>query len=316
MHRLFTALIAVALVATVHTRALAQRDSTPLARADRDSTIQQLIHMRDGSLLLGRIVAEDSTTIRLETAGGTLTLARTSVLDIKTIRSSDLRDGEYWFRDPNRTRLFFAPTGRMLDQGEGYYMNTYLLLQNFVTAPTSNVTVGGGFTLIPGVAPDKWAYYVTPKVGLHQSEDFNVAAGAFIGFDPEGSGHGFGLLYTVGTWGGADGSVTGGLGLGYAGTSFASRPALMLGGEHRVSRRVALVTENYAFVVKNSSTSCGSSGCETTSRNETLTIASYGLRFLGEKMSVDLAFWNAAGGGVGASWVFPGIPYVSFGVKF
>jgi hypothetical protein len=31
-------------------------------------------------------------------------------------------------------------------------------------------------------------------------------------------------------------------------------------------------------------------------------------------MSVDLAFWNA--GGDGASWIFPGIPYVSFGVKF
>jgi hypothetical protein len=203
----------------------------------------------------------------------------------------------------------------MLEQGEGYYMNTYLLLQNFVGAPTNNVTIGGGFALLPGVDPGQWVYYLTPKVGLHQSENFNVAAGAFVGYDPAESGAGsFGLLYSVGTWGGPDASVTGGLGWGYAGRSLASRPFAMLGGERRVSRRVGLITENYAFTTRSTAPSCGASGCTLVSRNETSTVASYGLRFLGEKISVDLAFWNASGDGM--SWIFPGVPYVSFGVKF
>ena len=314
MFRLMTAVTVAGMLSTVHAASWAQRDTTLSKPVESDTSARQLVRTRDGSLLLGRVVAEDSAMIRLETAGGTLTLTRGEVIEIKTVRASEMRDGEYWFRDPNRTRLFFAPTGRMLDQGEGYYMNTYLLLQNFVGAPTSNVTIGGGFALIPGVDPGKWAYYLTPKIGLHQSENFNAAAGAFAGYAPEGSGHGFGIVYGVGTWGGADGSVTSGLGWGYSGTSFASRPMLMLGGERRLSRRVAFVTENYAFSTKSDSYSCGSSGCSARSRNETETVASYGLRFLGEKMSVDFAFWNVAGGGV--NWIFPGIPYVSFGVKF
>lgn len=312
MRRFLTAVTLAGALSAVHESAWAQRDTAPRTHVERDTSTRQLVRTRDGSTLLGRIVAEDSTTIRLETVGGVLTLARSAILSVKSVRESEVRDGEYWFRDPNRSRLFFAPTGRMLDQGEGYYMNTYLLLQNFVGAPTNDVTIGGGFALIPGVDPGKWAYYLTPKVGLHQSENFNVAVGALAGFAP--GTHGFGILYGVGTWGGTDGSVTGGLGWGYSGTDFASKPAVMLGGERRLARRVAFVTENYVLSTNSDRYTCGASGCTTSSRSETLALASYGLRFLGEKMSVDFAFWNAAGDG--ASWIFPGIPYVSFGVKF
>jgi len=41
-------------------------------------------------------------------------------------------------------------------------------------------------------------------------------------------------------------------------------------------------------------------------------VISYGLRFFSEKLSTDLAFWNAPG----SQMVFPGIPYVAFTVKF
>jgi hypothetical protein len=40
-------------------------------------------------------------------------------------------------------------------------------------------------------------------------------------------------------------------------------------------------------------------------------IVSYGVRFFGEKLSADLAFW------LGPEDIpFPGIPYVAFSVKF
>jgi hypothetical protein len=69
----------------------------------------------------------------------------------------------------------------------------------------------------------------------------------------------------------------------------------MLGAESRLSRRIAFVTENY--VIPNEDVS---------------SLISYGLRFFGEKLSVDLAFWNAPGN----EMRFPGIPYVAFSVKF
>jgi hypothetical protein len=69
----------------------------------------------------------------------------------------------------------------------------------------------------------------------------------------------------------------------------------MIGGVARVSRRMALVTENYYV-----------SGA-----SENHTILGYGFRFFGEKLSVDLAFLNSA-----SDAVFPGFPFISFAVKF
>ena len=279
-----------------------------------DTTLRQIVRTRDGSTVLGRVIAEDSVSVRVETTGGVLTISRANVLSVTTIRASDMHEGEYWFPDPNRTRLFFGPTGRMLDKGEVYYMNVYLLLQNFVGAPNDYVTIGGGFSLIPAVDPTEWLYYLTPKVGLYRSKDLNVAVGALVGFLPKETAGGFGVLYGVGTYGGADGSITAGTGFGYAGSSIASRPVFLLGGERRVARRVALLTENYLYVQRNRVTECAVNSCNTVTHNDPNAAISYGLRFLGEKMSVDFAFFNVAGSGT--EWIWPGIPYLSFGVKF
>jgi hypothetical protein len=279
-----------------------------------DSATRQLVRTRDGSTVMGRVISEDSTSIRIETTGGVLTLARADILSITMIRTNDMHEGQYWFPDPNRTRLLFAPTGRMLDEAEGYYMNTYLVLQSFAGGLTNWATIGGGFSLIPGVDPTDWLYYVTPKVGLYRSNDLNVAVGAFAGFLQHTSPGGFGVVYGVATYGGPNSSITGGAGYGYAGSSISNRPVFMLGGQQRVSRRVAFISENYLYVQKLSSEICTGPGvCTSASSNETRGVVSYGLRFLGEKMSVDFAFFNAPGE---FDWVFPGVPYLSFGVKF
>ncbi|MGH7635934.1 MAG: hypothetical protein ACRENC_19580, partial [Gemmatimonadaceae bacterium] len=239
---------------------------------------------------------------------------RANLLSVTTIRAGDMHGGEYWFPDPNRTRLFFAPTARMLDEGEGYYMNTYLLLQNFVGGLTDRVTVGGGFSLIPGVNPTNWLYYVTPKISVYDSDELHAAAGVLAGVVPHVSGGGFGLLYGVVTTGGRDRSISAGTGVGYAGSSISTRPVFMLGGETRVSRRVALLSENYLYVQGDKSSQCGVSSCRTVTNNDASGVISYGVRFLGEKLSVDFALFQVASHDT--DWIFPGIPYVSFGVKF
>jgi hypothetical protein len=302
--RLFR-LIALCLVLCV-APALPAQQQPP--RAPADSVVRQVIHTRDGSTLVGRIVAEDSASIRVETSGGVLMIARANVASVQTIRASDIHNGDYWFPDPNRTRLMFGPTARMLDAGEGYYTNTYLVLQSFAGGLSKYVTVGGGFSLIPGVDPSEWLYYVTPKVSVYQSAGTNVAVGALAGFLPKASTNGFGVLYGVATQGGPNASVTAGAGYGFAGSSVASHPMFMLGGDVRVSRRVALLTENYLFTTTRSDI-----GCVGPCPTDTHGIVSYGLRFLGEKLSVDFAFFNAPGD---ADWIFPGIPYVSFSAKF
>jgi hypothetical protein len=213
-----------------------------------------------------------------------------------------MRQGIYWAPNPNETRLLFAPTGRMLARGERYFSDTYLLLLLFAGGLSSRFTLGGGLSIVP--SDDFFRnniYYITPKVGLIQSPNVNVAAGAFFGFagwdlDGDEDVGSFGILYGVGTFGSSDGHLTIGSGLAYGGGDFADRPIVMIGGEKRMSRRTSFVTENYLL------------------QGESNAAISYGIRFFGEKLSVDLAFWNAFGSDVEP--IFPGIPYLAFAFKF
>jgi hypothetical protein len=284
--------VALALATAFPARARAQRTAADSARA----VPTHMLRTRDGSTLLGRLVAETPDTIRFETAGGLLVLPRASVAELRRIDSGDVHDGEYWFPDPNSTRLFFAPTGRMLKRGEGYFNDTYVVLLQFVAGLTDNVTLGGGFSVIPSSDLTQNVLYLSPKIGLISTGDLDVAVGALVGFAGHTNGSG-GVLYGVATKGGPDGSVSVGTGWLYSGKNVSSNPVFMLGGGLRISRRATLISENYVF-----------------SGFGTHAAAMYGVRFFGEKLSVDLAFVNAFGRDV--NQYFPGIPYVAFSTRF
>jgi hypothetical protein len=104
-----------------------------------------------------------------------------------------------------------------------------------------------------------------------------------------------GIGYGVGTFGDGDASATIGLGYGFAGGDIQSKPVAMVGGEARVSRRVALVTENYLLPVSNT---------------DRQFVWSFGVRFMGEKITTDLALFNTSGSQI------IGVPYVDFVFKF
>jgi hypothetical protein len=272
------------------------RAQRPAADSTRGPGPTHMLKTRDGSMLLGRLVAETPDTVRFETAGGLLVVPRTSVAELRRIDAGDVHDGEYWSPDPNGTRLFFAPTGRMLKQGEGYFNDTYVVLMQFVGGLTDHVTMGGGFSVIPSSDITQNVFYLSPKVRLIGSGDLDVAVGALVGFAGHTNGSG-GILYAVATNGGPDASVSVGAGWIYSGKNVSSNPVLMLGGGLRVSRRAALISENYLF-----------------SGFGTHAAAMYGVRFFGEKLSVDLAFLNVFGRDV--DQYFPGIPYVAFSTRF
>jgi hypothetical protein len=267
----------------------------------RDSMHTHLLRTRDGSTLIGRVISDSADTVRFQSNGAVFTLSHAQVAELRALEPSQIRRGEYWFPDPNRTRLFFAPTGRMLRQGEGYFSDTYLLLIGVNGGVTSNFTLGGGMSLIPSQDPLQNIFYLTPKVGLVDKPDFALAAGALVGvagFEGiDAKNRSFGILYGIGSMGSTDNHLDVGAGWGYSGGSLSGEPALMIGGATRVSRRVSLLTENYYL--------------PTLAEHG---IISYGMRFFGEKLSVDLAFLNAVG--PDATFLFPGIPYVSFAVKF
>jgi hypothetical protein len=299
VQRLLLIVVAILLGAISPSRVIAQQ---PTDTTTKDTLHTHVLRTRDGSTLIGRIIAQTADSVRFESNGAVFALPWRDIAELRPIEPAELRHGQYWAPDPNRTRLFFAPTGRMLAKGEGYFSDTYLLLVGVAGGVTSKFTMGGGMSLIPTTNPQNNIFYLTPKIGLVEQPNFALAAGALVGFAGfegiDSRDRSFGILYGVGTFGSTDNHLDVGAGWGYAGGSISGDPAIMVGGSTRVSRRVALLSENY-FV-------------PSVKRDQG--IITYGLRFFGEKLSVDFAFGNAVGRDT--QLLFPGVPYVAFAVKF
>ena len=254
-----------------------------------DSAHIQIVTLRDGSTIFGRILAVNADTVTFQTQAGNIQLSASAIREIKEIPAADLRQGEYWFPNPNSTRLFFAPSGQMLKKGEGYFSDYELFFPGIAYGVTDNVTIGGGVSLFPAAVEDQ-VYYVTPKIGISVADKVHVAAGVLFARTHGGTG---GIYYGVGTFGDGNASVTLGGGYGFAGGKIEAKPVGMIGGELRVSRRIGIVTENYLLPVSDNNF-----------------LYSFGLRFMGEKLTTDLALVNVSGSDV------IGIPYVDFVFRF
>jgi len=259
-----------------------------------DTTTTFLLRLRDGSNVTGKVRAVRGDSVDFASSVGPITLALASVTGATLVRPEDIRNGEYWFRNPNATRLLFAPTGRSLRKGEGYFSDYLLFFPGVAVGVTDRLTLGGGMSIFPGIGLDEQLLFFTPKLGVLARPELHVSVGALVmrtGFDDSES---LGIVYTVGTRGGENGSVTGGIGVGYAGGGFADSPALMVGGERRVSRRVGLVSENYYFP------GAFDAG-----------LVSGGIRFFGEKMALDFGLVRTVGDSDGVTF-----PFVGFIVNF
>jgi hypothetical protein len=247
--------------------------STANLRPTSDGQVVVLM-LRDGSQLVGRVIEVTPTAIRFASALGESMVPRSVVKSVRTSDVSAVHAGELWPEDPSSTRLFFAPTGRTLKQGDVYLADSYILLPSIQFGMTDRITLGGGLSIVPGLGLDEQVYYFTPKVGVYASPELNVSVGALVAgvgrLDIEGSP--VGLLYGVSTFGGPDNSVSTGAGFGFAGGTRTTNAILMLGGATRVSRNVALLSENYLFT-----------------ENSTSALFSGGFRFMGERLSVDFA---------------------------
>lgn len=284
--------LAFALSATVAATAPLHAQDTPSTR-DRlrivDSTTIQVITLRDGSSLVGRIVSVRADSVDFQMTTGHVTVAANDIREIKEAEAARMHEGQYWFANPNSTRLFFAPSGQMLKKGEGYFADYELFFPGFAYGVTDNISIGGGVSLFP-TGLDEQVYYLTPKIGMSFGEQVHLAAGLLFAGTSGGTG---GVGYGVGTFGDGDASVTVGGGWGFAGGDIESKPVVMLGGEKRISRRVALVTENYLLPVDDNNL-----------------VYSFGVRFMGEKLTTDLALFNVSGSEI------IGFPYVDFVFRF
>ncbi|MCP3930820.1 MAG: hypothetical protein GY705_17165 [Bacteroidetes bacterium] len=230
------------------------------------------IKTQDGNKFYGEVIERNTENIVIETSSvGKITVSVREVRQVKIISKEQIKKGKYWFENPNATRNYFGPTAIPMRKGEGYYQNFYIVFNGVNYGVTDNVTIGmaavpltwfsGGFNL-----------GLTGKAAFPIDENLYVGAGAIVGAvqDAGISGIGFG----VATYGTRDNNLTAGLGYAFSNEG-TSRPILTLSGMLRVGRRFGLVTENWFLIGVDQGY-----------------IFSYGGRYMGEKVAIDLGFIN------------------------
>jgi len=274
------------------TLVLADLASAQTSGVERADTVYQ-VRLSDGSTVYGTIESRTPELIVLVTTGGVrMELRPEQVRYVRAARGRVVR-GEYWPPDPNKTRLFFGPTGRSIGAGQGYIGTFFIALPFVAYGIGERVTLAGGVPILFGrIQP----FYVAPKVEVITATDVRVAVGVLSVWswdDADFDDIRFGVGFAVGTFGDTENAVTLGIGFGYAGDDVSGKPAFMLGGETRVSHRIKFITENY-FV-------SGHNGG----------LVSGGIRVLGERLSVDVGMGAAVGEGSGCC-----APIVNFAYSF
>ena len=262
-------LLALALVIAAPARAAAGELQSPPAADVRiaEAGVVQQLTLIDGSRLYGRVESIEGAGLVFRTiAGVTMAVQLSDVRDLRVARGRVV-NSEFHPQDSHDTRLFFAPTARSLPRGEGY-VGVYEIVLPFVqVGVTDRFSIGGGTPLV--FSGDVRAFWFTPKLQLVARERVQVAAGILhvsIPFEDVPDG---GIAYGVATVGAPDRSAS--FGLGYAYSAGNRTPIAMIGGETRTGRRLKLMTESWFWTG-------GGNG-----------VVSGGIRFLGERLSADLA---------------------------
>ena len=265
--------------------AFAQTNAAPAPAASAQRSQLHELVLKDGSRAYGTIEREDAREVVFRThAGSVITAQRAEIVSMRLVRGR-IVNGEFIKDDSQVSRLFFAPTGRSLEKGQ-VSVGVFEFLAPFVqVGVTDRFSIGGGTPLVFGIDEDFRPFWVTPKFQVLKRERTQVAVGVLQMFNA--SGDGGGIAYTVGTFGDTESAFTAGVGLAYSGDSTGG--VVMVGGERRVRRNLKLITENYIWQ--------GGNG-----------IASGGVRFLGERLSADLAL--AIPVGVGDFIAFPVVNFV------
>lgn len=235
-----------------------------------------LVTLKDGSTMRGTIVSENPQEISLATENvGTVTIKKDQIKSMVLLDQSNLKSGKYWFPNPNYSRYFIGP-GIQLKKGDGYYQNVDVLFNTVSYGITNYFSLGGGVELLSTLHGQP-IIILMPKLGFEVTKSLWLGGGilyvnlsALSGVDISG---GLGIGYGSATFGNENNNVSLGIGWGYVGSRWSDKPVITLSGMARVSPRFGLVTENW-FVPDYS-------------------VFTYGIRFIGEKMSVDIGLVNS-----------------------
>ena len=270
-------------------------DSYAYIKGSAVDTSLKTIVLKDGNEFTGHIKSRDSLNLKFETQSGVRFDLKPDQIESIEDQRSDYTAGD----DPNKTRLFFAPTGKNLKAGTGYFSVNELFFPMIAFGITDFLTLAGGMTIIPGASDQ--LYYLNGKAGLLHFNEADFSAGILYTNITSGDENGLTILYANSTYGTKEAAVTLTAGLSFNGNENSGKyPIFILGGELKLSNSSKLLTENWIMTSPESGK-----------------IFTLGIRFFGKKVAGDFGlmyFVDQDGESITTGWPF--IPWVGLSYNF
>lgn len=269
--------------------------------------------LNDGSTVSGKLLSINDREIVIESGSmGEVRLIRENIRSMTLISAIDEKKSGIWFPNPNPSKYLLGNSAIPNEKKSGYYQNTWIFFNTFSYAFTGNISVSAGFELFSVMASGEgpFAFFVNPKASFKVTDNFYAGANVLYANTIKTIDE-FGGLATLNgfcTYGNKNNNITGSLGWGWAEGEFSAKPVFTVSGMTRVSKRIAFVSENWlvpGLSIEDEEDNEGTGNY--------YGIFSYGIRFLGEKTSIDLAFINNPDI---AEEIIIGIPWLDFVINF
>ncbi len=264
------------------------------------------ITMNDGSVVSGTLISDTDREVVIQSGSmGEVRLEKSNIRSMAVVSASDQKTGGIWFANPNPSKYLLGSSAIPLEKKTGYYQNTWIFVNSACYAITNNISIAGGFEIASIMAGGEgpFVFFINPKASFKIAENF-YAGGNILYANTLRTVDDFGGLATLNgfvTYGNTNNNITAAVGWGWADGEFSSKPLFSVSGMARVSKRIALVSENWILPMSPDDD------------KSIYGVFSYGIRFLGEKTSIDLAFINNPDI---ADWLIIGIPWLDFTINF
>jgi hypothetical protein len=263
------------------------------------------IILKDGSTLSGTLISQSDKEIVIQSGSlGEMRVQKESIKSMSLVTSINNKASGIWFENPNASRYLIGSSAIPMEKKSGYYQNTWIFFNSFGYAFTKNISLTGGFEIFSIMAGGEgpYAFYLNPKASFKVANNIYLG-GTILYANTIRTIDDFGGLATLNgsfTYGNKNNNITATVGWGSSDGEFSSKPLITISGMTRVSKRIGFVSENW--LLPNASDNGGYYG-----------VYSYGIRFLGEKISIDLAFLNNKDI---APKIIIGIPWLDFVINF
>lgn len=194
------------------------------------------INLIDGSSFAGRVENyKDSSFIVLNHSDIEMKIPGRIIAGFKNLTENNNRITSHRF-DPNRTRLFLAPTAHSFNACEGYISDYMVFFPFLAIGITDFASISGGVSLIPSA--ENQIFYGNMKFTLFEGGIVSVGSGVlFLNFNDNSGG----ILYEIATVGSNDNALTLDFGEDFTGENgFFEYPIIVIGGEVRASKNIKL----------------------------------------------------------------------------